>query len=240
MTIGRRGRGALHHDPQALLNVLRYLNRKYNYRKLASLIGVSVSTLSRYSTGKTIPRGVKAKTLFERASSLIDYEEIVEEFFGESLDTENGIYISHDIETIKLLSTYLLRQFIGSRVESVLALDLQAIPIATYFASLVNTELYFVDDRPLWRDGIQVTYRSSNSDGRNSIWIPKGAARRRLSTILVATTILSHSPTKEILKTLQEKKVQVSGLFALVSKSNIWATLSVPQGCRKVLVKLYT
>jgi len=203
MTIGRRGRGALHHDPQALLNVLRYLNRKYNYRKLASLIGVSLSTLSRYCTGKTIPRGVKAKTLFERASSLIDYEEIVEEFFGESLDTENGI---------------------------------QAIPIATYFASLVNTELYFVDDRPLWRDGIQVTYRSSNSDGRNSIWIPKGAARRRLSTILVATTILSHSPTKEILKTLQEKKVQVSGLFALVSKSNIWATLSVPQGCRKVRV----
>ncbi len=239
MISGRRGRGILHHDPQALLNVLHYLNRKYNYRKLASLLGVSVSTLSRYSTGKTIPRGVKAKTLFERASSLINYEEIVEEFFGESLDTENGIYISHDIETIKLLSTYLLSQFIGSRVESALALDLQAIPLATYFASLVNIELYFAHDKPLWRDAIQVVYRNSSGEGRESIWIPRSAARRRLSTILIATSILSHSPIREILKTLQERKVHVSGLFALVSKGDVWAMLSVPQGCKKVLVKLY-
>jgi hypothetical protein len=204
------------------------------------MLGVSVSTLSRYSTGKTIPRGARAKNIFEKASGLINYEEIVAEFFGESLDIENGINISHDIEMVKLLSIYALKQFIGDRVEAVLTIDRQSIPIATCFASLANLGLFFADDKPIWRDGIQVSYREGAAEIRDSLWIPKSAARRGLSAIVMTTSVLSHSPVREVLNVLQVRKAHVTGLFTLVSKRNVWTTLSVPHGCRKVLVRLYS
>ncbi|MDW8073450.1 MAG: hypothetical protein RMJ28_04345 [Nitrososphaerota archaeon] len=223
----------------ASLDALRYIKRRHNYRGLAALLGASPSTLSRYLSGKTVPRSRRAVTMLERIVDLIKYDEIVAEFFGEEMDIENGINICHDIDIVKLLSSYILRQFIGSKIDSVLAVDQQAVPVATCFASLIHSELYFTQDRPMWRESLEIAYRSDGGHVRSSIWLPKGAIRRRKSSLLVATTVLSHSPYNEIFNLIRDRRAYAAGLFALVSNKSIWTTLSVTPGCKKVVVKLY-
>lgn len=203
------------------------------------MLGISTSTLSRYLYGKTIPRSRKAKTILEKVVDSIKYDELVAEFFGEELDLENGLHICHDIDTIKLLASYLLRRFIGSKVDAVLAVDGQSIPIATYFAALIYSELYFTQDRPLWRDSIEITYKSDGGHVKNSIWLPRGIVKRGKSLLLITTSVLNHSPYREIFNHIQDKKGYATGLFALVSKRSVWTTLGVPPGCKKVVVKLY-
>ncbi|MEM0482581.1 MAG: helix-turn-helix domain-containing protein [Nitrososphaerota archaeon] len=225
---------------QASLDALRYIKRTHNYRKLAAILGTSPSTLSRYLSGKTLPRSRRAVTMLERIDSLIKYDEIVEEFFGGELDIENGIQICHDTDVIKLLSAHILRQFIGSKIDSVLAVDLHAVSMAVCFASLINSEVYFTLDRPVWRESFEITYRSDGGNVKNSIWLPKSLIRRGRSILLITTSVLSHSPYKEILNLIRDKRAYTAGLFTLVSRRSVWSTLSVTPGCKKVVVKLYT
>ncbi len=225
---------------QASLDSLRYIKRRHNYRGLAAILGTSPSTLSRYLSGKTLPSSRRALTLLEKIDTLIKYDEIVEEFFGGELDIENGIQICHDTDVIKLLSAHILRQFIGSKIDSVLAVDLHAIPIAACFASLINSEVYFTVDRPAWRESLEITYRSDGGNVKNSIWLPRSLIRRGRSILLIATSVLSHSPYREILNLIRDKRAYAAGLFTLVSRRGVWTTLSVTPGCKKVVVKLYT
>ncbi|MEM1923034.1 MAG: helix-turn-helix domain-containing protein [Nitrososphaerota archaeon] len=227
---------ALH---QASLDALRYIKRQHNYRRLAATLGISTSTLSRYLSGKTIPRTQKIRAILEGIVDNIKYDELVAEFYGQDLDLENGVYICHDIDTIKLLASYLLRRFMGSKVDSVLAVEEHAIPLATYFAALIHAELYFTQDKHLWRDSLEIVYRSEGGHVKNNLWLPRGVARRGKSVLVITTALLNHSPYKEIFNVLQDKRAYVAGLFALVSKRNIWTTLSVPPGCTKIVVKMY-
>jgi len=224
---------------QASLDALRYIKRKHNYRKLAEILDMSPSTLSRYLSGKTMPRPRRAIIMLEKIVDLIKYDELVAEFFGEELDPENGIYICHDTDVIKLLSAHILRQFLGSKIDSVLAMDPYATPLATCFASLINSEVYFTLDRPAWRESYEISYRSDGGHVKNSVWIPRGIVRRGRSILLVATSVLSHSPFKEMFSLIREKGVYAAGLFTLVSRRSVWSTLSVTPGCKKVVVKLY-
>jgi len=224
---------------QASIDALHYLKRRQNYRSLAAMIGISPSTLSRYLSGKTLPRSRRATTLLEKIVDNIRYDEVVAEFFGSELDVENGIQISHDIEIIKLLSSYVLRQYMGSKVDAVLATDMQVIPLATCFASLTNAEIYYMLDRPLWRESVEVSYRVEGGLGRVSLWMPKSTVKRGKSLLLMATLVTSHSPYREIFSLLRDKKAYAAGLFAITSKKSVWATLSVTPGCKKVVVKLY-
>lgn len=225
---------------QASLDSLRYIKRRHNYRGLSAILGISPSTLSRYLSGKTLPSSRRALTLLEKLDTLMKYDEIVEEFFGGELNIENGIQICHDTDVIKVLSAHILRQFVGSKIDSVLAVDLHAIPMAAYFASLINSEVYFTTDRPVWRASLEITYRSDGGNVKNSIWVPRNLIRRGRSILLIATSVLSHSPHREIFNLIRDKRAYATGLFTLVSRRSVWTTLSVTPGCKKVVVKLYT
>lgn len=224
---------------QASLDALRYIKRKHNYRGLANIVGASPSTLSRYLSGKTVPRSRRAVSMLEKIVDLIKYDEIVSEFFGDELDMENGIAISNDIDIIKIFSSYILRQFIGSKIDAVLAVDTHAVPLATCFASLINSELYFTQDRPFWRKSLEITYKPEDGQVKTSLWVPRNAVRRGKSILLITTSVLSHSPFIEIFNLIREKRAYASGLFTLVSRRSVWSTLTVTPGCRKVVVKLY-
>jgi transcriptional regulator with XRE-family HTH domain len=226
---------------QAAVDVLRYLKRRYDYRRLSSIISISASTLSRYVTGKTMPRAKNAKKILERSLEIVNPREIVKEYFGNDLDIEGGVYISHDVQTLKILASYALNTFMGTRVNSSLALDIPSIPLAACFSSLIGGMLYFALDRPIWHDGeyLEVSYRSPGTSRTERLWFPSDPVKKNSSMVIFTSFILSPSPVREVLRTLERHKTHVAGLFTLVTVKDTWDRLSVTPGCRRIALLIY-
>jgi len=226
---------------QAAVDVLRYLKGRYDYRRLSSITSISQSTLSRYVTGKTMPRAKNARKILERSLEIINPREIVREYFGNDLNIEEGVHISHDVQTLKILASYALNTFMGTRVNSSLALDIPSIPLAACFSSLVGGMLFFVLDKPIWQDGeyLEVSYKSVETSRTERLWFPSRAVKKDSSMVIFTSVILSLSPVKEIFKVLERHKIHVAGLFTLVTLKDVWERLSVTPGCKRVAILIY-
>lgn len=225
----------------AALDVLRYLKSRHDYRTLAKITSISPSTLSRYCSGKTLPRFGNARKILNKGLELINPRDLVAEYFGQEPDAENGVYLSQDIQGVKILSSYALNQFIGSRVSGVVALDLFVLPLAACFASLTNNNLYFASEKPIWRDDgyIEVRYKSDTLTGRERIWLPIEVVKKGSSILVFTMKLSNQNPLKELLKTMERYRASVVGIFALAAKRKVWDALSTMPGCRKVAVLEY-
>jgi len=226
---------------QAALDILRYLKSRHDYRTLAKITTISPSTLSRYYCGKTLPRSRNARIILNKGLEVIDPRDLVAEYFGPDPDSENGVYLSQDIQALKILSSYALNQFIGSRINGVLALDIFVLPLAACFASLINNNLYFASEKPVWRDDryLEVRYRLETSAGKERIWIPIEIVKKGSSILVFTMRVFNQNPIKELLKTMEKHKASAVGIFALAAKRSIWESLPTLPGCKKVAVLEY-
>ncbi len=226
---------------QAAVDVLRYLKMHYDYRRLSSIMSISPSTLSRYVTGKTLPRAKNARKILEKSFEIVNPKKIVEEYFGDDLDVEQGVHISHDAQTLKILASYALNVFMGTRVNSSLSLDIPSIPLASCFSSLIGGSLFFALDRPIWHDDdyLEVSYRSAETRRTERLWFPLDLVKKNSSIVIFTSFILSMSPLREVLKTLERHKTHVSGVFTLVTLKEVWEKLSVTPGCKRVALLIY-
>lgn len=226
---------------QAAVDILRYLKSRYDYRKLSSITSISPSTLSRYVTGKTLPRAKNAKKILEKSLEIVNPGGIVEEYFGDDLDVEDGVRISHDVHTLKILASYALNTFMGTRVNSSLALDVPSIPLAACFSSLIGGMLFFALDKPIWHDGeyLEVSYRVGGTSRTERLWFSSESVNKNLSIVIFTSFVLSLSPVREVLKTLERHKTHVAGLFTLVALKDAWERLSVTPGCKRVALLIY-
>lgn len=239
--MSRRGGGINVGLSQAAVDILRFLKSRYDYRKLSSITSISPSTLSRYVTGKTLPRAKNARKILERSLEIVNPRGIVEEYFGNDLDIEGGVHISHDVQTLKILASYALNAFMGTRVNSSLALDIPSIPLAACFSSLIGGMLFFALDKPIWHDGeyLEVSYRDIGTSRTERLWFPSDTVKKNLSIVIFTSFILSLSPMKEVLRMLERHRTHVAGLFTLVALKSAWERLSVTPGCKRVAVLIY-
>ncbi|MEM2004045.1 MAG: hypothetical protein QXI27_03660 [Nitrososphaerota archaeon] len=226
---------------QAAVDILRFLKNHYDYRRLSSITSISASTLSRYVTGKTLPRAKNARKILEKSLEIVDPKRIVEEYFGNDLDIEGGVHISHDVQTLKILASYALNTFMGTRVNSSFALDIPSIPLAACFSSLIGGMLFFALDKPIWHDGeyLEVSYRAVGASRTERLWFPSDTVKRNLSIVIFTSFILNLSPVREVLKVLERHKTHVAGLFTLVALKETWERLSVTPGCKRVAIIIY-
>lgn len=226
---------------QAAVDILRFLKSRYDYRRLSSITSISASTLSRYVTGKTLPRAKNARKILEKSLEIVDPKGIVEEYFGDDLDVEGGICISHDVQTIKILASYALNSFMGTRVNTSLALDIPSIPLAACFSSLIGGRIFFALDKPIWHDGeyLEVSYRPVGTNRTERLWFPLETVKKNLSIVIFTSFILSPSPVKEVLKMFERHKTHVAGLFTLIALKETWERLSVTPGCKRIAIHIY-
>jgi adenine/guanine phosphoribosyltransferase-like PRPP-binding protein len=101
--------------------------------------------------------------------------------------------------------------------------------------------LYFALDKPIWHDGeyLEVSYRSPGTSRTERLWFSSDSIKRGLSMIVFTSFILSPSPVREVLRTLERHKIHVAGLFTLVTVKDTWDRLSVTPGCRRIALLIY-
>ncbi len=223
------------------IDVIRFLKSRYNYRKLSSMLGIPQSTLTRYLRGETVPSQRHARRIIEWARRHLKPEELVREFVNGD-DLEGISAVSADPMVVRMLAGIAFEAFSGMRILGVLSVDQLVLPIATAFSLLTGTKLYQLSERPHWgrERSIPIVFQQGGEPYAGCLWCPSSISEVGEGVLLMTLAVAQPSPLSEVLRTLEERKVHVTGIFTLAAKRHVWADLRVPVACKKHAVLMVT
>ncbi len=96
------------------------MKSKYNYRKLSTITGFPVSSLTRYLTGKTIPKRSRAEKLLKNLLADINISSLIAQNIEGGEDYLDLSRVMLNLNIIKVLGAHVLNEFMGMKVTSFL------------------------------------------------------------------------------------------------------------------------
>ncbi len=223
------------------IDIVRFLKRRYNYRKLSSMLNIPQSTLARYVRGETVPSPKHARRILDWAENHLRPEELVREFVNGE-DLEGLSMVAVEPMQVRMLAGSAFEAFSGRRILGVLSMDELVLPIATVFSVLTGTRLYQLSERPRWgrERSIPIVFQQESEPYGGCLWCPSSIGEVGEGVLLMVLAVTQPSPLSEVLKTLEERRVHVTGVFTLVAKRRVWNDLRVPVACKKYALLVLT
>jgi len=231
------------HNPEwAALSVLKLLKSKYDYKSLSKFTGLPVSTLSRYCTNRTLPRGKKARKLLQTLLPLAKAEEVVRENMKVKPNGEIDITpVLFNPWVLRLISSHVSDAFAGRKVTCVLAADEESLSLATAIGMTLDKKFSLVGRKPLWseEESVSTVMYLAGSGVREVLWIPKVIMNHRESVLLVFSRVIDEEVANAVVSAVERVsameggRTRLSGVFALISSKEGWERLSVPPAAKK-------
>ena len=212
-----------------IVEVLKLLKNKHDYKELSRITGLPISTLTRYITNKTLPRGAKLDKLAEAILKNTDINGLLREnirFNGKEIDLSG---ILSDITAIKLISLYVINTFSGNRITSILAIDQEGIPLATSIGLFMERRVFFLSDKsPFNSDyNAKIMHYIKETGEYKIYWLPRSILNRNENILLVAGILRTGSLIKQLCEKITSESASFGGLFSLVSFSRTFNEISV-------------
>jgi adenine phosphoribosyltransferase len=200
------------------VELLATLKKSYSYKELSAVLGLSAPILSRYVRGHVLPSGARSEKFI-----LTFREKLLKKMvMNEVKVTADGAYdISAVISNVGLLrqiAKVVYSEFSLLRVDKILTMEVDGIPLAVEVAGEFNANLAVVrDERDL---GVQdfleqkVVYNPSTI---KYLYLPRSALKKG-EHILVVDDMVRSGITIEALARLAEKaRARIVGVFSIAS-----------------------
>ena len=218
-----------------IVDLLRVLKSKYNYKALSRITGCPVSTLTRYITGKTSPRGAKAKRLLRNLLRNINLPVLITEeadFDGGDLDLTK---IMLNPNMIKIIGAYVLGEFAGMKITSILPLDFLSVPLASYLATSISRPMHLISSEPISADGhsIPLVFSDNESGSARAYWLFVRKNCKGESVLMLSSRVPDPRFFDLLLKTLMGYKMELGGFFSVAVKEEELRKLKIPPGVKR-------
>lgn len=218
-----------------VVELLKMLKQRYDYKTLSKLTGFPISTLNRYIKNKTIPHNQNLRKLVEKISDTIDPVSLIKEMAlkdGGEIDIYN---VMLDPNAIKIISFSVVNEFSGSKLTAIMPLDTYCIPLSAAIATPMGRKLLILSERPLWEDDncITLTYKIPGFVEKFKLWLPKRAISSKDSILLLSSFLMTESLVNSTANTIQKLGASVAGLFCVVADEGCWKRIQLPSGSKK-------
>ncbi|MCD6236150.1 MAG: helix-turn-helix domain-containing protein [Thaumarchaeota archaeon] len=215
------------------IEALRLLKKQMSYDQLSSLINLPPTVLSRYINGHVLPSLEKSKTIlaiFKREYLLEEVKRRLERDEVGAIDTSRIIYDPLILKQIIMTES---EKIMGFKVDKVMTMESDGIPVAYQLASMLGTEIAvarkskklgikeFVEVKQIFESG---AYRY--------IYLPKGRVRKGDYILLVDDIIRTGGTMKALVSICNELKANISGIFSVIAlkqaKEKLIEELNIP------------
>lgn len=217
------------------VDLLKLAKKQYDYKTLSKATGLPTSTLSRYITNKTFPRGEKARKLIERILPLADPPKLIRERVVVDEDVADVSGLVSDPNVLKILNVFVVNEFSGSKITTIMPLDTYSIPLATALGMAADRKIVLLSERPIWDDDEMhaLTYRVPGFVGKVKLWLPKKAVTSKDSVLMLVSFLANSSLVDSVVRFLQVIKAMPTGVFAIAAREHAWSKLNLPPGIKK-------
>lgn len=225
------------------IELLRSAKRRYTYRELSTKTGLPVTVLSRYAKGHVLPNTKRARQLWKKLRRLVglDIELRRRIQFNEEGYFDNT-WIIGDFSILRQAANRALAKFAGRRVTKVLTAAVDGIPLATMVANSLGIDILIAKKNK--EAGVSAfldeTYVLMDSGVTMTLYLPKGALKRRDSVLIVDDVMRTGETQAALVNLVQQAKAEVSGIYTLIAIGGEWQKkLNLPDKSRvEVVIKL--
>lgn len=221
------------------VDVLRILKSRYDYRALSAMTGIPVSTLTRYITGKTSPKGAKAERLLKNLLSNLNLAALIldgVECNGEGLNLAEALL---NPSIVKIIGAHVINEFIGMKITSILSMDLLSMPLAGYLATATSRPMHIISPEPILLNGDSTPILFKEGGGlARAYWLISRRRCKRESVLAVS----SRTPKPELFNSLMEVlrglEMELGGFFSVVASEEEMRRLNIPPGVKRSYIIL--
>ncbi len=237
---GRRSSPSIRDSGEGLssvvIDLLRIFKSRYNYKKISDMTGFPVSTLTRYLTGKTVPRGKKALQLLERLLANLNLKLVVNQHIRYLNGYVDLSQVMVNPNLIKVLGAYVINEFAGTKITSILSFDMTVLPLASYVSTMTSRPLGILAPEPLSPNGESIPVIYPDMDGVHAVsrWLLLNQSRKRESILIISSRTPPPKLFNSLHKILKRKGVEVSGIFMIIADEEMLKELNLPPGIKRV------
>lgn len=199
------------------VNLLKTLKNTMDYKTLSYYTGLPVSTLTRYVTNKTLPRGKRTLELIDKLLKIVNVYHLVQQRLhtdSEELEISNVVSETYLVE---LMAAQMLREFAGSRVDCLLAYDRAGLILATAFGLSTMKRVYYMSttETSLTGKWKEIKFRNADSRVISRVYVPVDVLKSHV--LLTAGILDGYVPVKELLGKIGEFKGDLVGVAAIAA-----------------------
>lgn len=225
------------------IELLRTAKKRYTYRELSGKTGLPVTVLSRYAKGHVLPNAERARQLWKTLTKLVGLEvELRRRVRFDDQGYFDNTWIIGDFNLLRQAAHHALATFAGRRVTKIITAAVDGIPLATMVANSLGVN--FIIAKRSKEVGVPAfldeTYVLRDSGVTMTLYIPKGALKRRDSVLVVDDMIKTGDTQAALVKLVRKAKAEVSGVFSLLAVGDEWREkINLPKNCPiEVVAKL--
>lgn len=218
-----------------IVDVLKVLKLRYDYKALSRITGFPISTLTRYVTGKTAPRGSKAEKLLRNTLNNIDLPALIAEHSGFNDGRLDLTKVMLNPNLVKIIGAYVLEEFAGMKITSIMPLDILSLPLASYLSMTTSRPLHLVSPLPIPPPDrlMPLVFSDDSGDDTKAYWLLLEKNCNRESILLLGSRTPEPCFFNRLLEILVNEKVEVGGLFVVAAREDVLGELRVPPGVKR-------
>lgn len=242
MNNGKKVELSISHGEELLvINILRLLKEKYDYKTLSKITGLPISTLNRYCVGKSIPRNRRIMNLINKIIPALDIEKIIREniIIGKNGYMDfSALFLNANI--LKVLSLYVLDFFAGRKITCIIAFDELSISLATSIALASNKKLLFLSNSPICEIKDSFLFFSYSGFGESNVyWLPKKHIKMNENALIIISNASNSNKINSFFDFLKEINVSVNGVFSVIGKKDEWEKIKFPLGTKNMCLVFF-
>lgn len=207
------------------IDLLNLAKKYYTYRELAQIIGLPETVLSRYVKGHVLPSINRAKEISQILQKLMKLEI---EFHKRIKFDEFGYFdntgIISDMMLMERAVLFGINKFAGKCITKILSPAIDGLPIATLLAHRLGIPLVIAKkSREVGvRDFIEEVYIPSKSALMMSLYVPRGAIKKKDYVLIVDDVIDSGETQRALIRIIKKARAEVVGIYTLISIGEEW------------------
>jgi hypothetical protein len=217
-----------------IVDVLKILKLKYDYRALSKITGFPVSTLTRYITGKTAPKGSKAEKLLRNTLGNINLPAFIAEYSGFDGGRLDLTKVMLNPNLVKIIGAYVLEEFAGMKVTSIMSLDILSLPLASYLSIMTSRPLHLVSPFPISSPDhlTPLIFLDDGGDAR-AYWLLLRKNCNRESVLLLSSRTPEPFFLNKLVESLISERIEIGGFFMVAAREEILREFRIPPGVKR-------
>lgn len=208
------------------IEALRTLKKLMSYEQLSSILQIPSTALSRYVNGHVIPSLETARSIISVFKKEYLIKEVNNRIVIDEFGAVDSSMIIYDPVFLKHLIFSEYEKINSVKVDKVLTLEADGIPVAYQMASILGKEVAvarkakklgirdFIEIKQVFESG---TYRY--------IYLPRNAIRKGEYILLTDDIIRTGATIRALVNLCKEARANVSGIFSIISLKKIHTKL---------------
>ncbi len=200
------------------VELLSTLKKSYSYKELSSILGLSAPILSRYVRGHVLPspsRSDKFVAVFR--------EKLLRKMVMDHIrTTPEGVYdltrAVTDIGLLKQIAKVVYSEFEPSRVQKVLTMEVDGVPLAVQIADEFNVSVAIAKtERDLAADEFYEQRIIYSPDSVKYLYLPRTSLKKGEHVLVVDDLIRSGITLDALVKLVEKARARPVGIFTIAS-----------------------